>query len=77
MAKDMMERWLALHASTPSGKDKSIIEDDFYELDPRDRVRVSVEFIKAVTPRDLNLNRGEDETPFEERLAQLAQDNEQ
>ncbi len=77
MAKDMMEKWLALHASTPDGKDESIIEEDFWALDARDRVRVSVEFIKAVTPRDLKINQEENETPFEKHLAQLAEENEQ
>lgn len=77
MAKDMIERWLALHASTQKGKDVSVIEEDFWELDPRDRVRVSAEFIKAVMPRDFNINKGEEETPLDKRLAQLSEENEQ
>lgn len=77
MAKDMIERWLALHASVQKGKDVSVIEEDFWELDPRDRVRVSAEFIKAVMPRDFNINKGEEETPLDKRLAQLSEENEQ
>lgn len=72
----MIFKWLALHASVPKGKVASIMEEDFWELDPRDRVKVSVEFIKAVTPRDFNINQGEEETPLDKQLAQLSQDNE-
>lgn len=75
MCRELMAHWLSLHASklTPKAKTE-LIWQDFASLDPRDRIRVTLEFIKLSTPRQLNVDTTS-ASPIELRLMQFA-DNE-
>lgn len=76
LAKQMMAQWLEAHNSTPKGDVTPLIMQDFRELEPRDRVRVSAEFIRIIMPKNLNIdNIGGENTSFEEKLALLAEED--
>lgn len=78
LAKGMMEKWLEAHNTTPNGDTLPLIMQDFMELDPRDRVKVSAEFIKIIMPKNINIDESEVRLTIEDRLASLAEnDNEE
>ena len=49
---------------------------DFLELDPKDRVKVSMEFIKIIMPRNISIDDNEIHLTIEDKLAELAGDEE-
>ena len=77
MCRELIAHWLSLHASklTPKAKTE-LIWQDFTTLDPRDRVKVTLEFIKLVTPKQLNIETSS-QSPIELRLMQFADEGEQ
>lgn len=77
MCRELIAHWLSLHASklTPKAKTE-LIWQDFATLDPRDRVKVTLEFIKLVTPKQLNIETSS-QSPIELRLMQFVDEGEQ
>ena len=49
-----------------------LIMQDFMELDPKDRVKVSTEFIKIIMPKNISIDDGEVKLTIEDKLAKLA-----
>lgn len=75
LAKQMMEKWLQLHNSKLKPEDsQALIWDDFIALSPQDRVKVSLDFIKLILPRSVNIDDGDGNRilTIEDRLRQLA-----
>ena len=66
LAKGMIEKWLEAHNTIPEGDVMPLIMQDFMELDPKDRVKVSTEFIKII------IDDGEVKLTIEDKLAKLA-----
>lgn len=77
LAKDMMAKWLEAHSATPSGEVLPLIMQDFADLDPKDRVRVSTEFIKIIMPHNISIDDGEVKLTIEDRLKMLSGENEE
>lgn len=75
LAKEMMTKWLEAHSTIPKGETIPLIMQDFMALDPRDRVKVSVEFIKALTPKNINVDNSETHLTIEDKLIALAGEN--
>ncbi len=52
---------------------------DFLELEPKDRVKVSTEFIKIIMPKNISIDDNEVKLTIEDKLAKLAgdEDNEE
>lgn len=75
MCRELIAHWLSLHASklTPKAKTE-LIWQDFATLDARDRVKVTLEFIKLVTPKQLNIETSS-QSPIELRLMQFSGDD--
>ena len=67
LAKGMIEKWLETHNTIPEGDMAPLIMQDFLELDPKDRVKVSMEFIKIIMPRNISID---------DKLVELAGDEE-
>ena len=44
----------------------------FMELDPKDRVKVSTEFIKIIMPKNISIDDGEVKLTIEDKLVKLA-----
>lgn len=79
LARGMMEKWLELHNSRINPSDlRELIWDDFMELTPKERVMVSLDFIKIILPRTVAVNDadGERVATIEDRLAELAGEDE-
>lgn len=76
LAKDMMRQWLEAHNTTPDGDHVSLMMQDFVSLDPRDRIKVSAEFIKIIMPKNINIDDTASQITIEERLRQLSDENE-
>ena len=56
LTKKIMEDWLTLHYTQKrKGANIELIWEDFAALDPRDRMAVSKEFIKILTPRNVDI----------------------
>lgn len=56
LTKRIMEDWLTLHTTVKKDGDKfELLWQDFLDLDPRDRVAVTKEFIKILTPRNVDI----------------------
>ncbi len=72
LAREMMQKWLEMHGSVPKGETLPIIMQDFAQLDPRDRVRVSAEFIRIIMPKTVSIDDTEGQTTLEEKLAALS-----
>ncbi|UWD56557.1 MAG: hypothetical protein [Bacteriophage sp.] len=72
LAKGMIEKWLETHNTIPEGDVMSLIMQDFMELDPKDRVKVSTEFIKIIMPKNISIDDGEVKLTIEDKLAKLA-----
>lgn len=77
LAKGMMEKWLEAHNATPEGDTMPLIMQDFLKLDPRDRVKVSADFIKIIMPKNINIDESEVRLTIEDRLAALAGEDEE
>lgn len=76
LAKGMIGKWLEAHDTAPKGDAAPLIMQDFMELDPRDRVKVTMEFIKIVMPRNISIDDSDMRLTIEDRLAALAGDDE-
>jgi hypothetical protein len=72
LAKGMIEKWLEAHNTIPEGDVTPLIMQDFMELDPKDRVKVSTEFIKIITPKNISIDDGEVKLTIEDKLVKLA-----
>ena len=72
LAKGMIEKWLETHNTIPEGDVMPLIMQDFMELDPKDRVKVSTEFIKIIMPKNISIDDGEVKLTIEDKLAKLA-----
>ena len=77
LAKGMMEKWLEAHNTIPEGDVSPLIMQDFMELEPRDRVKVSTEFIKIIMPKNISIDEGEGKLTIEDKLAQLSGEEEE
>ena len=76
LAKGMIEKWLETHNTIPEGDMAPLIMQDFLELDPKDRVKVSMEFIKIIMPRNISIDDNEIHLTMEDKLVELAGDEE-
>lgn len=76
LAKSMIEKWLVAHDTVPDGDMTTLMMQDFMSLDPRDRVKVSMEFIKIIMPRNINIDDSEARLTIEDRLIALSGDSE-
>lgn len=76
LAKGMIEKWLETHNTIPEGDVMPLIMQDFLELDPKDRVKVSMEFIKIIMPRNISIDDNEIHLTIEDKLVELAGDEE-
>ena len=76
LAKGMIEKWLETHNTIPEGDVAPLIMQDFLELDPKDRVKVSMEFIKIIMPRNISIHDNEIHLTIEDKLVELAGDEE-
>ena len=74
LAKEMIEKWLRAHDTVPKGEAMTLMMKDFMELDPRDRVKVSMEFIKIIMPRNINIDDSEVRLTIEDKLLALSSD---
>ncbi|UVX97733.1 MAG: hypothetical protein [Bacteriophage sp.] len=72
LAKGMIEKWLEAHNTIPEGDVTPLIMQDFMELDPKDRVKVSTEFIKIIMPKNISIDDGEVKLTIEDKLVKLA-----
>ena len=72
LAKGMIEKWLEGHKAVPKGDVTPLIMEDFLELDPKDRVKVSTEFIKIIMPKNISIDDGEVKLTIEDKLVKLA-----
>ncbi len=75
LAKSMIEKWLVAHDTVPEGEQLTLMMQDFLQLDPRDRVKVSMEFIKLIMPRNISIDDGEARLTIEDRLLALSGDD--
>lgn len=71
LAKGMIEKWLETHNTIPEGDVMPLIMQDFMELDPKDRVKVSTEFIKIIMPKNISIDDGEVNSPLRTSLPNL------
>lgn len=71
LAKGMIEKWLEAHNTIPEGDVTPLIMQDFMELDPKDRVKVSTEFIKIIMPKNISIDDGEVNSPLRTSLSNL------
>ncbi len=77
VARGMIKTWLNAHNS-PAGEDgETLLMRDFNELDARERVRVSAEFVRIVMPHNLNIDKEDCDMTTERRLAMLAGETEE
>lgn len=76
LAKGMIEKWLETHNTIPEGDMAPLIMQDFLELDPKDRVKVSMEFIKIIMPRNISIDDNAIHLTIEDKLVELAGDEE-
>lgn len=72
LAKGMIEKWLEARNTIPEGDVTPLIMQDFMELDPKDRVKVSTEFIKIIMPKNISIDDGEVKLTIEDKLVKLA-----
>lgn len=72
LAKDLMIGWLDLHNTCTDATGVQLIWQDFMALDPRDRVKVSVEFIKVIMPKNISIDE-ESRRTIEDRLVALSE----
>lgn len=77
LAKSMIEKWLDMHNTVPKGEAMPILMKDFLEMEPKDRVKVTTEFIKAITPKNINIDDSEIRLTIEDKLIALADDEDE
>lgn len=75
LAKEMIKKWLRAHDTVPKGEVMTLMMKDFMELDPRDRVKVSMEFIKIIMPRNINIDDSEVHLTIEDKLLALSDES--
>ena len=71
----MIKKWLRAHDTVPKGEVMTLMMKDFMELDPRDRVKVSMEFIKIIMPRNINIDDSEVHLTIEDKLLALSDES--
>lgn len=72
-AREIMQRWLAMHNSCITDDSSlELIWEDFMQLEPKDRVKISLEFIKLVTPRNIKIEDTTSASTLGSRLSALA-----
>lgn len=72
-ARQIMQRWLDMHNSCiTNGSRQELIWEDFMQLEPKDRVKISLEFIKLVTPRNIKIEDTTSASTLGSRLSALA-----
>lgn len=72
LAKSMIEKWLDAHNTAYKGDATPLIMKDFLSLDPKDRVKVSTEFIKIIMPKTISIDESEVKLTIEDKLLRLA-----
>lgn len=77
LAKGMIEKWLEAHNHTPEGEDVTLLMQDFANLDSKDRVKVTMEFIKIIMPKNINIDDSNVRLTIEDKLNALAGDDEE
>ena len=77
LARGMIQKWLEAHNTIPKGNVMPLIMQDFIELEPKDRVKVSADFIKIVMPKNINIDDSEVRLTIEDKLAQLSGEDEE
>ena len=77
LAKGMIEKWLEAHNTTPKGDVMPLIMQDFMELDAKDRVKVTTEFIKVIMPKNISIDDSEIRLTIEDKLIALANEEEE
>lgn len=75
LAKGMIVKWLEAHSTTPKDNKCSLMMQDFMQLDPRDRVKVSAEFIKIIMPKNINIDESEVRLTIEDKLLVLSEED--
>ena len=75
LAKEMIEKWLRAHDTVPKGEAITLMMKDFMELDPRDRVKVSMEFIKIIMPKNISIDDSEVRLTIEDKLLALSDES--
>lgn len=75
-AKDMIMKWLDAHNTIPEGDATAMIMQDFMSIKPAERVKVTAEFIKIIMPRDVRLVDSGIHLTIEDRLINLAKEEE-
>lgn len=71
----MIEKWLRAHDTVPKGEAITLMMKDFMELDPRDRVKVSMEFIKIIMPKNISIDDSEVRLTIEDKLLALSDES--
>lgn len=77
LAKGMIEKWLEAHNTTPWGDTAPLIMQDFMALDPRDRVKVTMEYIKIIMPKNISIDDSDIRLTIEDKLVALAGDDDE
>jgi hypothetical protein len=77
LAKSMIQKWLDCHNTTPTGSNLTTLEKDFADLDPKDRVKITAEFIKIIMPKNINIDESEVRLTIEDKLRALAQEDDE
>ncbi len=72
VARGMIKAWLNAHNSPAGENGETLLMKDFSELDARERVRVSAEFVRIVMPHNLNIDKEDTDMTTERKLALLA-----
>lgn len=73
LAKSMIAKWLEAHDTTiPEGGELPLMMQDFLDLDPKDRVKVTMEFIKIIMPKNINIDDSDIRLTIEDKLISLA-----
>ena len=72
LAKSMITKWLEAHDTIPVGDGASLMMQDFLDLDPKDRVKVTMEFIKIIMPKNINIDDSDIRLTIEDKLISLA-----
>lgn len=76
LAKELVTKWLETHNTINLQTSESLLIEDFKKLEPRDRVRVTCEFIKLITPKQINIDDNSQVLTIEAQLIALSQHTE-
>ena len=70
--KNVIRIWIEMHMRKGK-KYSTVLQEDFAALEPKDRVKYTVEFAKMVMPRDIKIDMDETQITIEDKLRSLAQ----